>query len=88
MPELMDSFDRCQDLRDGMRELDWLPADLWVASVAVGGRLHLVDVAGITSGLRRPSRAEYNMLAVALNERYMDLGANHPIAYWDLPSEP
>jgi hypothetical protein len=83
MADTVDSFDRSQVLRDGLRHVHWQLSDLWIASIALGGHLDLSDVTNITSGLRAPSRAEYNVLATALNEQFLDLGQNHPLAYWD-----
>jgi len=77
------SFDFAAYLTDGLRGANWANADLWIATVGLGGRLDLSDVRNIMSGRRDPSRQEYNVLALALNEQYHDLGKDHPLHYWD-----
>ncbi len=76
-------FDLAGHLRDGVRSARWQDLDLWVAAVALGSTLALADVGHIASGARRPSRAEYEVLVTALNERLDDLGLDHPIRHWD-----
>lgn len=70
-------------LRDGLRDARWMNSDLWVASIAMGSSLDLGEVALIAAGDREPTRAEYEVLATALNERLDDLGLDHPIHHWD-----
>lgn len=76
------TFDGAGHLRRGLQAARWASADLWVATVALGGRLDASDVASITSGRRPPTPAEYDLLAVALNECLDDRGQDHPIPYW------
>ncbi|MFP5318989.1 MAG: hypothetical protein ACLGI2_11940 [Acidimicrobiia bacterium] len=54
-------------------------SDLWLAYFALGGemrpdglRSYLADGTG---------RVEYDIVAQALNERFSDLGADHPVPY-------
>lgn len=70
-------------LRGGLRDVGWQTTDLWIASVALGSHLALGDVTDITAGVRVPTRGEYDVLALALNEQFMDLGRDHPVTYWD-----
>jgi hypothetical protein len=76
-------FDYSGYLRDGLRGANWFVTDLWIAAVGIGGSMDLKDVQNIASGQREPSRREYDVLAVALNEQYLDLGQNHPMNSWD-----
>jgi len=77
------SFDFSTYLRDGLRGVNWVTTDLWIAAAGIGGSMNLKDVQNITSGQREPSRREYDVLAVALNEQFSDLGQNHPMTSWD-----
>jgi len=77
------TFDYAAYLTDGLRGTGWVTTDLWIATVGLGGRLDLSDVRNITFGQREPSRQEYNMLALALNEQFHDLGKDHPMHYWE-----
>jgi hypothetical protein len=56
---------------------------LWLDYVGVGGADTPDTVGAFLSGAERPGRLQYDMLAQALNERYMDLGMNHPVPYSD-----
>lgn len=77
------SSDPAAHLRDGLRAVGWEPSDLWIASVALGSHLALGEVTDIMLRLRTPTRGEYDVIALALNERFMDLGRDHPMTYWD-----
>lgn len=78
--------DPASHLRDGMRGLRWDVGELFVATAAIGGFLRRDDVAAIASGQRQPSPHEYDVMAAALNERFTELGRNHPLPCWaDLP---
>jgi len=70
-------------LRGGLRLAGWEAADLWLASVAIGANLGMGDIAGYTAGRTVPTRREYDILALALNEQLSDLGQDHPIRRWD-----
>jgi hypothetical protein len=74
-------FDAAAELRSGMRLTAWSAADLWLASVAIGGHLDMGIVEAITSGRTTASRVQYDVLARALNEHLSDMGRNHPVPY-------
>ena len=77
------TFDHSLSLRDGMRHAHWRNEDLWVASVALGGNLAQRDVERITSGDVTPSAHEYDVLAAALNDHFIDVGIVNPVRYSD-----
>jgi hypothetical protein len=80
------SFASVQALRDGMRKARWDAEDLWVASVAMGGKLGQREIELITTGTPDLSRGDHDVLAAALNEHFTERGDNHPVRYWrDLP---
>ena len=80
------SFDVAAYLTDGLNAVNWLPVDLWIAVIGLTGRLKLGEVSDILSGERQPSEREYDLLALAINERFLDLGGDHPMNYWaELP---
>jgi hypothetical protein len=56
---------------------------LWVAYLALGGfgtapqlSRYLADGTGFTA-------VQHDYVAQALNDAYVDVGANHPVPYWD-----
>ena len=57
--------------------------DVWLAYFALGGMESLPMVTSILMGTVVPSNSDYDMLAQALNERFMDHGQNHPVPYRD-----
>ena len=57
--------------------------DLWVRCLALGGMLPLLELTACLGGRQPFTRTEYDVVAQALNERYMDDGGDHPIAYAD-----
>lgn len=57
--------------------------DVWVAYFALGGMESLAVVTAILSGTVVPSDSDYDLLAQALNERFMESGHDHPVPYHD-----
>jgi hypothetical protein len=80
------TFNAAAYLTDGLQAVNWTACDLWIAVVGLGGHLDLHDVSEIISGEREPYQREYDLLALALNEQFQDLGRDNPINYWsELP---
>jgi hypothetical protein len=63
------------------RELTMSNAQLWLAYLALGGNATFDEVGSYLAGRTSLAMREHNTLTVALNEAFLDLGANHPIAY-------
>jgi hypothetical protein len=59
------------------------PAEVWLAYFALGGMESPEIVRAILAGSFAPSRADYDLLAQALNERFIDRGNDHPVPYRD-----
>ena len=57
--------------------------DVWFAYFALGGMEPPRVIDKIFDGSVVPSDADYDLLAQALNERFMDRGGDHPVPYWD-----
>ena len=57
--------------------------EVWFAYFALGGMESPQVVGSILEGSVVPSDADYDLLAQALNERFMDRGSNHPVPYRD-----
>ena len=57
------------------------PTDVWVEYFAVGGNGSQEDVSSwLSSAARLPVR-EHDLLAQALNDRFIEIGLDHPIGY-------
>lgn len=62
-------------------------AEVWYAYFALGGMASPQVVRSILQGEVVPEDADYDLLAQALNERFMDRGSDHPVPYRDeIPS--
>jgi hypothetical protein len=62
--------------------------DLWIAYFALGGTARPDEVRAYLGGGPVASM-DYDILAQAINERFIDLGGNHPVPYReDLPPGP
>jgi hypothetical protein len=55
--------------------------DLWLRYIALGGASDVVEVDAYLHGILAPTAHERDVLAHALNERFMELGRNHPVPY-------
>jgi hypothetical protein len=76
-------IDQGSSLESFRRDLILTRVELWVHYVGLGGRARMGDVSGYLAGERQLDRLEHNTIAQALNERFMDLGGNHPVPYLD-----
>lgn len=56
--------------------------DLWIGYLAVGGCAVPHAVRAYLRGRAAPP-AEYDMIAQAINDRFVDAGGNHPVPYRD-----
>jgi hypothetical protein len=66
-------------LRDRLVDVGWTNADLLIATLGLSGYMLGGDINSILAGRRPPTPGEYNVIAAAINERYADLGGDHPV---------
>ena len=55
--------------------------DLWMRYFALGGMSTPFQLEAYLFGALVPTAHDYDVLAVALNERFSELGGDHPIPY-------
>ena len=55
--------------------------DLWFRYFALGGMSTVLEVEAVLYGARIATDYDRNLIAVALNERYAELGGDHPVPY-------
>lgn len=55
--------------------------ELWVRYFALGGMTPELDLEAVCHGAIVATRADYDRIAHALNERFTELGRNHPVPY-------
>jgi hypothetical protein len=56
-------------------------SELFLRYFALGGLCTSLQVEGFLLGALLPSPHDYDVLALALNERFSELGGNHPVPY-------
>lgn len=70
-------------LEEARQALEMSVSDLWWRYFALGGMGSELEVEAILFGALVPSSSQRDHLAVALNERFTELGRDHPIPYSD-----
>ncbi len=58
-------------------------AELWLRYFGLGGMSTPLEVDAVLHGAVSPSDFEYDILAHAINERFLELGRDHPVPYSD-----
>lgn len=71
----------CDVLEQARRDLGLSVADLWFRYFCLGGMSTALEVEGVLYGALIGSDHERDVLAVALNERFSELGRDHPVPY-------
>jgi hypothetical protein len=56
-------------------------ADLWLRYCEVGGMSTALEVEAFLFGTLLPSAHDHDLLAQALNDRFLELGGDHPVPY-------
>jgi hypothetical protein len=55
--------------------------ELWFRYFELGGMRTGFELEAILYGISAPSAHDHDVIAHAINERFVELGANHPVAY-------
>jgi hypothetical protein len=55
--------------------------DLWLRYFELGGMSTGLQLEAYLYGALRPTRHDHDIIAHALNERFVELGGNHPVPY-------
>lgn len=70
-------------LQGGMEASGMGYHDLWLRQIAVGGDASELELEAYLLGLLKPDAFQYNLIAQAINEYFIDHGGDHPVGYWD-----
>jgi hypothetical protein len=70
-------------LEHARREVGLSIDELWMRYFALGGMGTILEVEAILYGALVPIPYDRDVLAVAINERFAELGGDHPIPYSD-----
>jgi len=55
--------------------------DLWMRYFELGGMSTVVEFEAFLLGALEPTNHDHDVIAHALNERFAELGGNHPVPY-------
>lgn len=69
-------------LEDGMVRSGMAYQELWLRQVGLGGEAGRLEVEAYVLGLLEVDPYQHDLLAQSLNEHFMELGEDHPVAYW------
>jgi len=70
-------------LEQGRVDCGLSQAELWFRYFELGGMGTVMEVEAYLFGALKPTDHDHDLLAVALNERFFELGHDYPIAYTD-----
>lgn len=68
-------------LEQARRDTGMSMVDLWIRYFALGGGRTPIEVDAVLNGALVADPADRDRLAVALNERFAELGGDHPVPY-------
>lgn len=70
-------------LEDYRRDAGLSHSELWLRYFELGGMSTSFQLEACLHGALRPSNHDHDVIAHALNERFTELGEDHPVAYSD-----
>ncbi|HVB05221.1 MAG TPA: hypothetical protein VNF07_03100 [Acidimicrobiales bacterium] len=75
-------------LDQARRDLGLSHRELFLRYFTIGGMSSVLEVEAFLSAALEPADHDYDVIAQALNERFVELGGNHPVAYSDSGQSP
>jgi hypothetical protein len=63
------------------RDVGFTVSELWCRYFALGGMYTALEVDAVLNGALVMTTIDRDRIAVALNERYAELGGDHPVSY-------
>ncbi|MGI8754965.1 MAG: hypothetical protein ACR2MB_03725 [Acidimicrobiales bacterium] len=73
--------DQFEILEQARQDLALALPDLWFRYFALGGMSTALEVEAILYGALIATNHNHDLIAVALNERFSEVGEDHPLAY-------
>lgn len=71
------------ELQHAREELSLSVGELWFRYFTLGGMRTALELDGYLHGALKPETPDRDLIALALNERFSELGGDHPIPYSD-----
>jgi hypothetical protein len=79
---MIDPATDARDVLDAYRQEAGLShSELWLRYFEIGGMSTGFELEAYLLGVLVPSAYDHDVIAHALNERFSELGANHPVRY-------
>lgn len=78
MPELGPKW----SLEEGMYRSGMTWDNLWLRQLSVGGAIGELEIEAYVLGVLEPDSYQHDLIAQAINEHFLDIGEDHPVAYW------
>lgn len=75
--------DRSTTLQQARHQAGLTVDELWLRYFGLGGLSTPLEVDAVLHGALTPSDFDYDILAHAINERFLELGGDHPVPYSD-----
>lgn len=79
----MESMPNSIALETARKDCGLTTDELWLRYFELTGAASLLELEAYLHGALVPDPLQYDMIAHALNERFMELGLDHPIPYRD-----
>jgi predicted DNA-binding ribbon-helix-helix protein len=79
---------RSNQLEDGRKTAGLSHGELWMRYFELGGMSTPLQLEAILYGALVATASDHDLIAHALNERFVELGGNHPIPYAADTDEP
>ncbi len=57
--------------------------EIWQQQAVFGGTAGPLEIEAYVLGLLRPDPHQHNLIAQAINERFIEQGGDHPVSYAD-----
>ncbi len=70
------------DLEQGRIDSGLSLGELFLLYFELGGMSTALELEAFLYNALQPSSHDHDVVAHALNERYVELGGNHPVPYW------
>jgi hypothetical protein len=70
-------------LEQALRDSGLSQDELWMRYFSLGGMSTALQVEGFVHGALVPTDHDHDLVAHALNERFVELGGNHPVPYYE-----
>lgn len=70
------------------QDADLTQHDLWIRYFALGGMTPALELEAVCHGAMTATPTDHDRIAHALNERFTELGRNHPVPYSEDSGDP